>query len=173
MPGRAQVSIAAAALMLIGAIGVGAQSSAPQDKPKAAGSGWTIPADAEAEKNPLAADASAVPTGRQLFKSNCQRCHGPGGKGDGPDADPDNEQDMDLTNPKRAARNPDGVVFYKVWNGRQKPKMPAFKDKLTKDQVWHIVSFVQTLRQPSSSLVAGRSSPVVNQRNFTTSSPIK
>ena len=108
-------------------------------------------------------EAHEEPTGHE----HCAEDH------DGPDADPDNEQDMDLTNPKRAARNPDGVVFYKVWNGRQKPKMPAFKDKLTKDQVWHIVSFVQTLRQPSSSLVAGRSSLVVNQRNFTTSSPIK
>src|SRR5438309_457553 len=172
MAGRGHVSIAAAALMLIGAIGAGARQSTSQEKPKA-GSGWTIPADADAEKNPLAGDATAVQAGQQLFNSNCKRCHGPGGKGDGPDADPDNEQDMDLTNPKRAARNPDGVVFYKVWNGRQKPKMPAFKDKLTKDQVWHIVSFVQTLRQPSSSLVAGRSSLVVNQRNFTTSSPIK
>ena len=45
-------------------------------------------------------------------------------------------KDMDLTNAKRAARNPDGVVFYKIWNGRTKPKMPAQKDELTKDQVW-------------------------------------
>jgi mono/diheme cytochrome c family protein len=58
-------------------------------------------------------------------------------------------QDMDLTNPKRAARNPDGTVFYKIWNGRKKPKMPAQKDELTKDQVWQIVSYAQTLRQKS------------------------
>jgi mono/diheme cytochrome c family protein len=55
-------------------------------------------------------------------------------------------QDMDLTNPRRAARNPDGTVFYKVWNGRKSPKMPAFKDELTKDQVWQIVAYAQTLR---------------------------
>jgi len=58
-------------------------------------------------------------------------------------------QDMDLTQPKRAARNPDGVVFYKIYNGRAKPKMPAQKNDLTKDQIWQIVSYVQTLREKS------------------------
>ncbi len=108
--------------------------------------GWVLPPTADQEKNPFAGDATAVASGKELFGKRCQRCHGPGGKGDGPDADPDAMQDMDLTNPKRAARNPDGIVFYKAWNGRAKPKMPAVKDELTKDQVWQIVSYAQTLR---------------------------
>ena len=70
--------------------------------------------------------------------------------GDGPDADPDAMDDMDLTVAKRAERNPDGVVFYKVMNGRRKPKMPAFKEELTKDQVWAVVAYVQTLRKQRS-----------------------
>jgi mono/diheme cytochrome c family protein len=112
--------------------------------------GWTLPANANDEKNPFAGDAKAVEAGKELFMKNCKRCHGPGGLGDGPDADPDSAPDMDLTVAKRAARNPDGVVFYKIWNGRKKPKMPAFKNEgLTQDQAWQIVSFVQTLRKPS------------------------
>jgi mono/diheme cytochrome c family protein len=109
--------------------------------------GWTIPPEAAQETSPLPASPQTVVAGRALFKKNCERCHGPRGIGDGPDADPDNMADMDLTNPKRAARNPDGVVFYKVWNGRAKPKMPAFKEKLSKEQVWTIVAYVQTLRK--------------------------
>jgi mono/diheme cytochrome c family protein len=54
---------------------------------------------------------------------------------------------MDLTNAKRAARNPDGVVYYKVLNGRKKPKMPAFKDELTEQQIWAVVAHVQNLRK--------------------------
>jgi mono/diheme cytochrome c family protein len=54
---------------------------------------------------------------------------------------------MNLTNPKRADRNPDGVVFYKVSNGRRNPKMPAFKEELSKDQIWSVVAYVQTLRK--------------------------
>jgi mono/diheme cytochrome c family protein len=119
----------------------------PQQQPRSGG--WTLPQNAEEEKNPFAADPKAIAAGKELFGKNCKRCHGPGGLGDGPDADPDSMQDMDLTVAKRAARNPDGVVFYKIWNGRTKPKMPAFKDDLTKDQAWQIVSFVQTLRQKS------------------------
>ena len=119
----------------------------PVPQTQARDGGWTIPPGAEQEKNPVAADAAAVAAGKQLFSKKCQRCHGPQGKGDGPDADPDNQQDMDLTVARRAARNPDGVIFYKVWNGRSKPKMPSFKDDLTKDQIWQIVTYVQTLRE--------------------------
>ena len=111
--------------------------------------GWTIPPDADQEKSPIAVTPQTLVAGRALFQKNCQRCHGPKGIGDGPDADPDYMDDMDLTNPKRAQRNSDGVVFYKAWNGRTKPKMPAFKDELTKEQVWTIVAYVQTLRKPA------------------------
>ena len=57
---------------------------------------------------------------------------------------------MDLTDAKRAERNPDGVVFYKIWNGRRKPKMPAQKDELTKEQIWAVVAYVQTLRKTTA-----------------------
>jgi mono/diheme cytochrome c family protein len=111
--------------------------------------GWTLPPNAADEKNPFAGDPKAIEAGKTLFKKQCERCHGPGGKGDGKDADPDAAPDMDLTVARRGPRNPDGVVFYKMWNGRAKPKMPAVKDDLTKEQAWQIVSFVQTLRQKS------------------------
>lgn len=145
---------AVASLILVGSFAVSARQStgtattAAPTPPRRPG-GWTLPPTADEEKNPFAGDAKAVASGKELYDKTCKRCHGPGGKGDGPDADPDSMQDMDLTNPKRAARNPDGTVFYKIWNGRTKPKMPAQKDELTKDQVWEIVSYAQTLRQKS------------------------
>jgi mono/diheme cytochrome c family protein len=92
-------------------------------------------------------DDKVLAAGKKVFSDKCQKCHGPKGLGDGPDAEPEHAEDMNLTNGKRADRNPDGVVFYKVMNGRKKPKMPAFKDELSKDQVWSVVSYVQTLRQ--------------------------
>lgn len=139
---------ASAGLILVCGLAVSARQAgtattpAPQQRP----GGWVLPPTADEEKNPFAGDAKAIETGKVLFGKKCQRCHGPGGKGDGPDADPDNMQDMDLTNSRRAARNPDGIVFYKAWNGRAKPKMPAVKDDLTREQLWQIVTYVQTLR---------------------------
>jgi mono/diheme cytochrome c family protein len=38
-------------------------------------------------------------------------------------------------------------VFYKVLNGRKKPKMPAQKEELSTQQIWQVVSYVQTLRR--------------------------
>jgi mono/diheme cytochrome c family protein len=119
----------------------------PRDLGQASGSGWQLPPDAPETKNPFTVDAKVLAAGKKIFGDKCQKCHGPKGLGDGPDADPEHAEDMNLTNSKRADRNPDGVVFYKVSNGRKKPKMPAFKEELSKEQIWSVVSYVQTLRQ--------------------------
>ena len=118
------------------------------DEAKApAAGGWTVPADAEAKKSPLTVDAKVLATGKTVFKNKCEKCHGPNGRGDGPDADPDHREDMDLTSAARAAKNPEGVMFYKVSNGRKKPKMPSFKDELTEQQIWSVVAYAQSLRK--------------------------
>ena len=128
------------------AIYCGAVSSLLFAQAKPNPSGWQIPPDAATLKNPLTVDEKLIATGKAVFKDKCQRCHGPAGKGDGEDADPDAMGDMDLTLAKRAERNPEGVMFYKVMNGRRKPKMPAFKEELSKEQVWAVVAYAQTLR---------------------------
>ena len=144
---------ATAGLLLLGSFAVSARqttssATTTQAQPKQS-TGFNLPPNAADDKNPFAGDAKAVEAGKALFDKNCKRCHGPAGKGDGPDADPDVQEDMDLTVARRAARNPDGVVFWKIHNGRARPKMPSFKDDLSKDQMWQIVSFVQTLRAKS------------------------
>ena len=109
--------------------------------------GWTLPADAADTKSPLTVDDKVLASGKKVYTDKCQKCHGPKGLGDGPDAEPDHAEDMNLTNPKRADRNPDGVVFYKVANGRRSPKMPAFKDQLSAEQMWSVVAYAQSLRK--------------------------
>ena len=126
---------------------VAASSSFRHDVDGEQAKGWTLPATAKEEKNPLPVNEATLAGGKKLFLQKCQRCHGPEGKGDGPDADHDHHDHMDLTNAKNAAANPEGVVFYKVWHGRQNPRMPAFEDQLTKEQVWAIVAYAQTLRK--------------------------
>jgi mono/diheme cytochrome c family protein len=138
-----------AALAAVVAVGATSAAVIAQDKGAAghSSSGWTLPADANTKKNPLSADANALATGKSLFKDKCSKCHGPSGLGDGPDADPDHKDHMDLTNPKHADANSDGVVFYKISNGRRRPKMPTFKEELTEQQIWSLVAYVQTLRK--------------------------
>jgi mono/diheme cytochrome c family protein len=139
----------AAVAVLAAAIGASAGGAIDQTKPAPPrqSSGWQLPPDAETTKSPLTVDEKVLAAGRAIFRDKCQRCHGPAGRGDGPDADPDVREDMDLTNPKRADQNPDGVIYYKVSNGRRRPKMPAFKEELKPEQIWSVVAHVQTLRK--------------------------
>jgi mono/diheme cytochrome c family protein len=108
--------------------------------------GWTIPPNAAKETNPIAPNDKVLAKGKDIFKAKCQKCHGASGRGDGPDADPKHKPG-NLTDGTRASRNPDGVMFYKVWNGRAKPKMPAFKSELSKEDVWTVITYAKTLRQ--------------------------
>jgi mono/diheme cytochrome c family protein len=124
-----------------------AAHAAPEPVGQRQSSGWQLPPDAPETRNPLTVDDRLLAAGKKIFSDKCQKCHGEKGLGDGPDADPDHAEEMNLTNPKRAERNPDGVVFYKVMNGRRNPKMPAFKDELSKDQIWSVVAYAQSLRK--------------------------
>jgi mono/diheme cytochrome c family protein len=126
--------------------GQGAQPPAQGRQNGAPRNGWNVPPTAAEEKNPLTVNDAVIAAGKKLYGNKCQRCHGAEGKGNGQDAEPKYQQDMNLTVAARAARNPDGVVFYKIWNGRTSPKMPRFSEELTKEQVWAIVTYVQTLR---------------------------
>ena len=109
--------------------------------------GWTIPEGAAKEPNPIAASPEVIEKGKKIYEKNCEKCHGKSGKGDGPDADPDMEPG-DFTDPERIPRNPDGVMYYKVWNGRKSPKMPAFKSEgLSSEEVWTVIHYVKTFRK--------------------------
>ena len=110
----------------------------------AQGHGWTIPEGASAEKNPLDSTPEVLKKGEALYNSFCSTCHGRTGLGDGPDVDRKDRANRpaNLT----LSRNPEGVVFYKIWNGRRTPKMPAFKSQLTKDDAWTVVAYVMSLR---------------------------
>jgi mono/diheme cytochrome c family protein len=112
--------------------------------------GWLIPDGGRNEKSPMSSVADAATRGKALYASYCARCHGPDGKGDGPDSD----YASDLTDDLRTELNTEGVLFYKIWNGRIKygkgptEDMPAFQGKLEKDQVWLLVEYLKVLRTP-------------------------
>jgi mono/diheme cytochrome c family protein len=116
-------------------------TQAPEDS-----EGWHIPAAAATERNPEPINPAVLARGQSLYKAKCQRCHGADGAGHGPEADP-NHPAGDLSNARRASLNPDGVLFYKIWNGRAKPKMPAMKTDISQGDVWTVIHYVKTLRK--------------------------
>ena len=128
--------------ILAGAVSARTVAAAPEQPTR-----WTVPAGGAEEKNPVPINEATLAAGKKLFAGKCQRCHGTEGKGDGPDADAKYAATQDLTSAARALRNSDGTVFYKIWNGRSNPKMPAFSEEMTKEQAWAVVAYVQTLRK--------------------------
>jgi len=108
--------------------------------------GWHIPEGAAMERNPESLSSAVLARGQSLYKAKCQRCHGADGAGHGPDSDPDHPAG-DLTDARRASRNPDGVMFYKIWNGRSRPRMPAMKTDMTPADVWAVIHYVKTMRK--------------------------
>ena len=106
--------------------------------------GWSIPENAASEKNPLHASPEVLKKGESLYKTHCSTCHGPKGLGDGPSVDPHDRKNKPAN--LALSRNPEGVVFYKAWNGREDPKMPAFKSRMTREETWTVVTYVMSLR---------------------------
>jgi mono/diheme cytochrome c family protein len=109
--------------------------------------GWTIPATARQEVNPVPASADVLQKGKKIYEARCQRCHGRDGTGRGPDADPEHPAG-NLTDRLRGAFNTDGVMYYRIWNGRISPKMPAFKNEgMTGEEVWTVIHFAKSFRK--------------------------
>lgn len=132
-----------AGLVLLG--GSSAGRAARPGLPQSSSDGWQIPPEAAELVNPVALTEAVMRRGAEVYRSKCQRCHGREGRGNGPDAEPD-EPPRDLTDSRRASRNPEGVMFYKVWNGRSSPKMPAFKTDITREEAWTVIHYVTSLR---------------------------
>jgi mono/diheme cytochrome c family protein len=94
---------------------------------------------------PAAASKEAVAAGSALYQSQCASCHGRDGMGDGA--------------PSRAVApspallaymisRPIAVDEYLLWSisdgGKQfDSEMPAFKDKLSRDEIWRIIAYMR------------------------------
>ena len=101
---------------------------------------WAAPARASAKKNPVSADAASIGRGKAVYTAECLTCHGPSGKGDGPQAAQLETNPGNLT--KLQGQSP-GALFWKVSEGK-KP-MPTFSTKLSEQQRWDVVNYIQTL----------------------------
>lgn len=83
------------------------------------------------ESNPYSGDAQAVAEGRRLYRSTCYICHLDSG-GRGPD----------LRKSKLKGRDFMRIVI----RGRKGTQMPAWLGKLSEDQMWMILAYVEAPR---------------------------
>ncbi|MBK8781746.1 MAG: cytochrome c [Anaerolineales bacterium] len=101
-----------------------------------------VPADYAGKTNPLGADAAAA--GAEVFKTNCESCHGPLGKGDGPAGAALDPTPKDLSVLQVSAG--DDFLYWRINTGKEGTGMVAWKGTLTDEQIWQVVSFIRTLK---------------------------
>jgi len=110
------------------------------------GKPWVVPEEFKNLKNPLAPSEANLSAARQLYGENCEQCHGPTGKGDGPQAWMQKPAPADLTDASRMRNVTDGEMFYQITEGRR--PMPSFKNRMTEDQRWELVLLLRSFSQP-------------------------
>ena len=101
-----------------------------------------VPAEYAGRTNPLGADAATE--GAKVFKANCETCHGPQGRGDGPAGQALDPKPRDLS--ELQARVEDDYLFWRIAEGKPGTSMVAWKGILTDEQIWRAVAFIRTLK---------------------------
>jgi len=84
------------------------------------------------QTNPYSADADAIVQGRRLYRSTCYICHLDSG-GRGPDL--------------RKSRLKGQEFLRVVIRGRKGTQMPAWLGKLSEDEMWMILAYLEAPRE--------------------------
>jgi high-affinity iron transporter len=97
---------------------------------------------------PLDPSPRGVPSlaaGAAVYRDRCATCHGPSGRGDGPQAPGLNPPPADLTDPALRATSP--LDFFRKINvGVAGTAMPAFQGALGEDDRWTVALYAASLR---------------------------
>lgn len=95
--------------------------------------------------NPIAADTASITRGQSIYSAQCLACHGPGGKGDGPQAAGLNPPPADFTLP-HIQTHLDQDLYFWVQNGIQGTAMPAFAGTLNDQQTWDVINYIRSIQ---------------------------
>jgi mono/diheme cytochrome c family protein len=120
----------------------GNSSSATRESENANATLAPVPAEYAGLTNPLGTDAEQA--GAELFRTNCEMCHGSQGYGDGPAGQSLEPKPGNLAQVQSKAG--DDYLFWRVHDGKPGTSMVAWKGILTDDQIWQVIAFLRTLK---------------------------
>ncbi len=100
---------------------------------------------AQAETNPQEFSVATIKRGRQLYTVHCVTCHGKDGRGDTEMREFLKTPPADLTDDQWVYGGHDAAVYDAIYTGREERDMPGFRDKLTEERTWSVVSYIRYL----------------------------
>jgi len=101
-----------------------------------------VPAEYAGKTNPLGMESATA--GAEVFRNNCEVCHGTQGHGDGPAGASLDPAPKNL--PELSTVVSDDYLFWRISTGKEGTSMVAWKGVLTEEQIWQVISFIHTLQ---------------------------
>ena len=101
-----------------------------------------VPTEFAGMTNPLGPEAATA--GAEVFRANCELCHGPQGHGDGIAGQSLEPKPKDLADLQAIVG--DDYLFWRIHEGKPGTAMVAWNGILTDEQIWQAVAFIRTLK---------------------------
>lgn len=90
------------------------------------------------------APASPAERGQAIYLERCAVCHGPQGRGDGPEAPFLSPRPASLISAGSSVK-PDTELLAVIANGKPRTAMPAWKDRLSEEQRRDVLAYIRSL----------------------------
>lgn len=84
---------------------------------------------------------SAIQEGKKLYQAHCIQCHGPEGRGNGPEGQKLTSPPTDLTKVANEVPNFKFFMLVSKWHGQ----MPGWKHKFNPAEVEHLEQYIRSL----------------------------
>lgn len=94
------------------------------------------------EGNPIKPTDASIAAGAALFQQNCIVCHGPEGRGDGPQAAQLDPRPVDIR--QHLPLHTDRQFFAFIERGVPGTAMPAWGDQLSEEDIWNLINYMRS-----------------------------
>ena len=101
-----------------------------------------VPEEYAGLTNPMGPEAAEA--GADVYRTNCEMCHGTQGHGDGPAGGSLEPKPGNLAEVQTRAG--DDYLYWRIHDGKPGTSMVAWRGILTDEQIWQAVAFIRTLK---------------------------
>ncbi len=135
-----------------------------------AGKGFLIPGAYKSRTNPVQTSPDILAAGRRIYTARCSVCHGSDGKATAVTGANMFPRAADLT-VQRTQGKSDGELFWLTENGLPHTGMPGWKNVLSEQEIWQVVTYIRELPKGVPQAAADTATPAAVAAAPATSAP--